>query len=189
MDQTGFLVISGSVPSGGGGNTILRNSYMHIASESGSTSYPTASNLQTYDLDAFINDTVNRPVIYTQNTLGFDPINANGTFDISWLTVGYEFRMSMTLARYGPTSINQRMKFNAQYKNSFGTTQRTMRGVSNFINNDNQDKIILFGHRQTASEDNISVGSFSSDENDDFTGGQENEYAIVEFEFFALTGY
>jgi len=186
MDQTGFLVIAGTIPSG---STIIRNSFMHIASESPTTVYPVSSDIQLYDLEAFEADTTNRPVIYTQNTLGFDPLLPNGGFDITWIPVGFEFTMWMLLARFGPTSINQYIKMHVLFFNSSDVEIRHTHGNSNWLENDNNNRNIYTGYRQSVDEEYFTVGSFSPPENLPFPGGQDNEYTITKFAFLCYTGF
>ncbi len=180
QDTTGYLV---------NGQKIIRHSFMHIASESGGTVYPSSSNIQFYDLQAFEADTTNRPVVFTQNTLGFNPLKANGGFDISWMPVGFEFEMWMILARFGSTSINQYIKFDVSFFNSSDVIQRHRHGNSNWIDNGNNERNIFRDYRQTLDEDYLTVASFSSDENDHFPGGQDNEFTIIAFSFLMLTGF
>lgn len=184
MDETGFLVIAGTIPS-----VIIRNSFMHIASESASTIYPVSSDVQVFDLQDFESDVVNRPVIFTQNTLGFDPLLANGGFDISWIPVGTEFTMWILLARFGPESINQYIKFDVHYFNDSDVEIRHEHGNSNWIDNDNFNKNLFRDQRQSSAEDYLTVGTYASPENLPFVGGQDNEYTIIKFAFLALTGF
>lgn len=180
QDITGYLV---------NGQKIVRNSFMHIASESGGTVYPVSSDVQVFDLQAFEADTTNRPVIFTQNTLGFDPLLANGGFDISWMPVGAEFQMWLLLARFGPTSINQYIKFDLLFYNSSDVEIRHAHGNSNWIENDNQNKNIVTDYRQSVAEEYVTVGTYASPENLAFPGGQDNEFTITKFAFIAYTGF
>ncbi len=181
MDKTGFVV---------GGQRVKRNVITQFGAETATTVFPGNSDEQIYNVIDFINDTVNRPIFFAQDTFDTSIVKANGGLDISNFAVGSCFKMLMTTSQGGShIDDEQWLKMVAVFFNSSDVELEKQYGNSNFIGTNNAYYNSGEFVKTDAAMDYIRIGTFSDIENLQLPDGQHNHFAMIGFQLEIITGY